>query len=58
MRGLIPTFLVVIAVGGATGASASGDPGSQPPSAVTLPSDATCTQANDTMTCFYPAHVR
>jgi hypothetical protein len=52
VRRLILMFLVVIAAGGATGATAS-DGGIQPPS---LPSDVTCTRQADTMTCFYPAH--
>jgi hypothetical protein len=60
MRRLILTFLVVIALGGVTGASASDPPGPgtgliQPQS---LPSDVTCTPqangANGTI-CFYPA---
>jgi hypothetical protein len=59
VRRLILTFLVVIAAGGATGASASDPPHGrgdiQPPS---LPSDVKCTQQADVMTCFYPAHAR
>jgi hypothetical protein len=60
MRRLILTFLVVIAVGGATGASAAhpryGTAYIHPPS---LSSDVTCSaQANGTKTCFYPAQSR
>jgi hypothetical protein len=63
MRRLILIFLVVIAVGAVTGASASDSPGPgtaliHPPS---LPSDVTCTpKANGTSgtICFYPARSR
>jgi hypothetical protein len=50
VRRLILIFLVVIAVGGVTGAAAS-----DPPSP---PSDVTCTSQGDAVTCFYPAHAR
>jgi hypothetical protein len=59
MRRLILIFLVVIAVGGVTGASASDPPygagATHPPS---LPSDVTCTSTADWNSCFYPAHDR
>jgi hypothetical protein len=55
MRGLILIFLVVIALGAATGASAS-DPGDNRPPGP--PSDVTCTALATGMTCFYPAHDR
>lgn len=50
MRRLMVTFLAVIAVGGATGAVASGD---SPPN---VPSDVTCAQHAGSTQCFYPAH--
>jgi hypothetical protein len=59
MRRLILIFLVVIAVGAATGASVSGQPDgtsdTHPPG---LPSDVTCAPLANGMTCFYPAHSR
>jgi hypothetical protein len=58
MRKLILIFLVVIASGGAVGASASGGATSVESHPPVLPSDVTCTTANEATTCFYPAHRR
>jgi hypothetical protein len=59
MRGMILTFLVVIAVGGATGASSSDPPYGagdiHPPS---LPPSVTCAPRANGTTCFYPAQSR
>ena len=59
MRRLLLIFLVVIAAGAATGASASDQPSAPGNHTPGLPSDVTCTaQAAGATTCFYPAHDR
>jgi hypothetical protein len=57
MRMLILIFLVVIAVGAATGAAASDGPVTVSTGPPTMASDVTCAPWGEKgISCFYPAH--